>query len=113
MKISPVASSGCTTEIRPLRRASARNTNAPTWAPEPNRHNQFLNRWTTSWLPARRSGARDVLSGLVDRVGQGREQGEDDNHRRHAAISATHYLERHRHPNPRPPSRKPHKCNAR
>ncbi len=57
MKTSSVASSGCTTEIRPLCKASAWNTNAPARATPPNSHNGLRNKYSTSRQPEDRRGA--------------------------------------------------------
>src|SRR6266487_27995 len=56
MKTSSVASSGCTTETRPLCRASAWNTNAPARATPPNSHNGLRNKYRTSRQPEDRRG---------------------------------------------------------
>lgn len=50
-KTNSVARSGCTTEIRPVCRASAWNTNAATRATQPESHNGLRNKYTASRQP--------------------------------------------------------------
>jgi hypothetical protein len=57
MKTSSVASSGCTTETRPLCRASAWNKNAAARATQPNSHKGLRNKYRTSRQPEDRLGA--------------------------------------------------------